>query len=451
MKRQLRAGSVLVVVGLCLLALAGCGASAGKGKGPQAAGVGNAGIAAGDAALARGDRGEAGRQYLSALNSGADAATAHTRLGDLYLGMGSYPQARDAYQQAVKANPKYAPALQGIGFALYLGGGREQAGPYLTKALALDPSLSRAAALLGTLENRDGHPDVALAVSDASLAKAFDADVENNRGISLLLLGRGEEAASAFHKAVASKKSVKFSNNLGLALCKLGRYDEAYAAFAGVATESAALNNLGVCYMEAGNKERAQEFFEKAIAANPRFYPQAQDNLSRLSAVEEVTLPAVVATQPASPAGQPAAAPIPVQSAPAVQPARPQGHPLAPAPAPKPAAGSPAASGGAAVGQTAPAAPVAPDTPIVSVAVPSEPAAPAPAPAAPGQSVPTPPRAAKAPGTSAPGMSGQEPKPFGAAVAPAGARPAAAPAEQPKAKPVTKPSAVEKNDRSEMP
>ena len=113
MKRQLRAGSVLVVVGLCLLALAGCGASAGKGKGPQAAGVGNAGIAAGDAALARGDRGEAGRQYLSALNSGADAATAHTRLGDLYLGMGSYPQARDAYQQAVKANPKYAPALQG--------------------------------------------------------------------------------------------------------------------------------------------------------------------------------------------------------------------------------------------------------------------------------------------------------------------------------------------------
>ena len=417
MKNQFRAALVAVVVMGCLLGLAGCGGSAAKGKATATpAPKNNASIAAGDAALAQGDRNEAGRLYLAALKSGADAATAHGRLGDLYLGSGVFPQALDAYQQALKANGKYAPALQGIGFALYLGGNKGQAGQYLAQALALDPSLSRAAALLGTLENRDGRPEAALAVSDASLAVAFDADVENNRGISLLLLGRGEEAASAFRKAASAKKSVKFSNNLGLALCRLNRYDEAYAAFAGVATESAALNNLGVCYMEAGNKAKAQEYFEKAIAANSRFYPQAHDNLTRLSAMEEVTLPVVPQALPAVPAGQPAPAPL-AQPHPA-PPAK--AHPVAPTQ----------------VQQAAPA-PVQPVAPAQSV--PAQPA-----PVQPGAvSVP--------PAPSIPGPAGQEPKPLTVQTPPAGnaaPTPAKAPAKRPAA---AAPSAAEKLDRSEMP
>ena len=406
MKSQFRAALAAVAVGACLLGLAGCGGFAAKGKAAAPSSANNAGIsagvAAGDAALARGERNEAGRLYLAALKSGADAATVHARLGDLYLGSGAFPQALDAYQQAVKANAKYAPALQGIGFALYLGGGKAQAGSYLAKALALDPSLSRAAALLGTLENREGRPDAALAVSDASLAAVFDADVENNRGISLMLLGRSEEAAAAFRKAASVKKSVKFSNNLGLALCRLGRYDEAYAAFAGVGTESAAFNNLGVCYMEVGNKAKAQEYLEKAIAANPRFYPQAHDNLTRLSAMEEVTLPVVPQALPAAPAVQPAP---PVQS-----------HPAAPTTAAGKRAPTPAAA----------AAPAAQPLPIAPVpAGPSAPAAIAPA--------------------AAPTV--QEPRPLTVQTPPAGDA-AKTPA---KGKPAAAPSAAEKLDRSEMP
>jgi len=408
-KSQFRAALAAVVVGACLLGLAGCGGSAAKGKAAAPSAANNAGVAAGDAALARGERNEAGRLYLAALKSGADAATVHARLGDLYLGSGAFPQALDAYQQAVKANGKYAPALQGIGFALYLGGGKAQAGSYLAKALALDPSLSRAAALLGTLENREGRPEAALAVSDASLAAAFDADVENNRGISLMLLGRSEEAAAAFHRAASVKKSVKFSNNLGLALCRLGRYDEAYAAFAGVATESAALNNLGVCYMEVGNKAKAQEYFEKAIAANPRFYPQAHDNLTRLSAMEEVTLPVAPQALPAAPAVQPAPAPAPLA----------QPHPVAPTTAADKRAPTPPAA-------ARPAAPAASPLPN------------APTPAGPSASVPIPPAAAP---------TAQEPRPLTVQTPPAGDA-AKTPAKR---KSVAAPSAAEKLDRSEMP
>ena len=305
---------VVLAAGLLVFGLAGCGGSGAKGRAPAkepvVSGSGASAIAAGDAALAHGDPAEAGRLYQAAQKAGADPAVVQARLGDLALGNAAYAEAAQAYKRAYAANPKYAPALQGLGFAYYLGGNKAQAGPYLQKALALDPSLSRAAALLGAIENREGRPEAALAVSDASLAAAFDPDVENNRGISLMLLGRGEEAASAFRKASSAKKSPKFANNLGLSLCKLGRYDEAYVAFASVGTESAALNNLGVCYMEAGERAKAQEYFEKAIAANPRFYPPAHDNLSRLSAVEEVSLPSAVSAppQPAVPSAAPAPA-----------------------------------------------------------------------------------------------------------------------------------------------
>ncbi|MHC1789944.1 tetratricopeptide repeat protein [Solidesulfovibrio sp.] len=450
MTKQFQTVVAVLVVGACLLGLAGCGGSAAKGKTAAAApAASNGALAAGDAALARGDQNEAGRLYLTALKSGTDAAVVHTRLGDLYLGSAAYGKARDAYQQALKANGKYAPALQGMGFALYLGGGKTQAGQFLSQALALDPSLSRAAALLGTLENRDGRADVALAVSEASLAVAFDADVENNRGISLMLLGRSEEAATAFRRAVAAKKSIKFSNNLGLALCRLGRYDEAYAAFAGVGTESAALNNLGVCYMESGNKAKAQEFFEKAIAANPRFYPQAHDNLTRLSAVEEVTLPAAVPAQPATgqqpPVVPAAAAPVdaPVQPV-AASPVPAAGKPAAPPAAvpPKPASpvpvAVPPAQAGAGPTTPAPAAAAAPAQPApavpASAAIPA--ATPAPAP------VQTPPASAT-PAVATPPV--QEPKPFAAPGSAAVSPPPAKP------RPAAVPSAAEKADRSEMP
>ncbi len=364
-----------VVMGVSLFAVAGCGGAGAKAKTDWAGKPGGDSLAAGDAALSRGDRAEAGRLYQAALKAGADAAKVHTRLGDLHLGAGNFPQARTSYQDALKANPKFAPALQGVGFALYLSGAKGPASEALAKALAIEPGLSRAAALLGAIEAREGRPEAALAIYDKSLAVVFDPDVENNRGLALLMLGRGEDAAEAFRKAAAGKKNPKFVNNLALALCKLGRYDEAYTVFAGVATEAVALNNVGVCYMEAGNKAKAQAYFERAIAANPRFYPLAQENLTKLSAVEEVNLPAVApgAAAPAQTAPpQPAPAPTPQQVAPH-QPAVPAQQ-AAPAPVqatpPVDAPPVPPASTQATPSQTPPAQPVQ-SRPAAPAALPS--------------------------------------------------------------------------------
>lgn len=296
---------------LAALGLTGCGGmKTAKGlTGNSGAGA----MAAGDAALARGDRNEAGRQYLIALENGGDPAKAHTRLGDLYLSTGvAIDKARFEYEQALRADPKFAPALQGLGFASFLGGSPDKATAFLKQALELDPGLSRSAALLGTIANRQGRPAEGLAIFDKSLAVAFDPDVENNRGLSLMLLGRPEEAADAFRKALAAKKTAKIVNNLGLALCRLKHYDEAYTTFASVGSKAAALNNVGVCYMEAGDKARAQQYFERAIAANPSYYETAQSNLNRLSGAEMVHLPspalaAPTARTPAASVSAPAA------------------------------------------------------------------------------------------------------------------------------------------------
>jgi len=319
--KRVLAVTLAAVCALAGLGLTGCGGV--KGKHALMESSGSAALAAGDAALTRGDRNEAGRQYLIALKKGGDPAKAHTRLGDLYLSSGmAIDKARFEYEQALKADAKFAPAVQGLGFALFLGGAPNKAASVLRQALDLDPGLSRAAALLGTIENRQGHPAEALAVFDKSLAVAFDPDVENNRGLSLLLLGRPEEAVAAFRRALAAKKTAKIANNLGLALCRMKRYDEAYAVFASVGSQAAALNNVGVCYMEAGDKAQAQQYFERAIATNPSYYEKAQSNLNRLSASEMVNLPFAAPAAPA-PAGQapakpaPAAVPSPAATAPA--------------------------------------------------------------------------------------------------------------------------------------
>lgn len=307
-----RTALAVLIVLLCLTSTAGLfGCAALKAKPGDRAASGrktadSTALAAGDAALARGDRAEAGRQYLAALKAGADTATVRTRLGDLLLA-GAPAKARGEYEKAIKANDKYAPAWQGLGFALYLGGNQAEAVGALERALERDPALTRAAALLGVIENRQGHPEAALAVMEKTLAVAFDPDLENNRGLSLLLLNRPGEAAASFHKALGAKKSAKFTNNLGLALCRLRRYDEAYATFASAGSESAALNNLGVCFMEAGDKPRAQQYFERAITANPTYYAKAQSNLRRLSAMEEVALPSPppAPTPPPPPSARP--------------------------------------------------------------------------------------------------------------------------------------------------
>jgi len=190
-------------------------------------------------------------------------------------------------------------------------------------------------------------------------------------------LGRPAEAVGAFERALSAGKNPKFANNLGLALCRLHRYDEAYAAFASVAPESVALNNVGVCYMEGGDKARAQQSFERAIATNPTYYEKAQSNLSRLSAMESVALPSPPvpgtpqngASQPAAPLPQalapmpPAQASIPQAVAPAPSTQAPVPQTVAPTPsaqAPRPA---PVASPAPVVVAPAPAqTPVLPST-----------------------------------------------------------------------------------------
>jgi Flp pilus assembly protein TadD len=98
----------------------------------------------------------------------------------------------------------------------------------------------------------------------------------NNTGIALSDLGCEEEAAEAFHQAVALNPNYSYPyNNLGNALSKLNRYEEAIEAY----RESIRIdpkyaypyNGLGGVFLKMGNdKEQAIELFKKAMSIDPK-------------------------------------------------------------------------------------------------------------------------------------------------------------------------------------
>ena len=108
-----------------------------------------------------------------------------------------------------------------------------------------------------------------------------EATLLNNAGLSYYLLGRYEEAVRSFQHALRTGSGQpKIHNNLGLALAKLHRDHDALESFRRGSSEEEAYNNLGVFYLSSGKAEQAVACFKKAIALSPRYYDNANDNLT---------------------------------------------------------------------------------------------------------------------------------------------------------------------------
>lgn len=112
-------------------------------------------------------------------------------------------------------------------------------------------------------------------------------DVE---GLSLLGVAcanqdRGEEAVKYFEQAARLRPDPERLCNLGASLSKLGRLDEAAAAFRRALqldpTYPEAHRNFGVCRLRAGDEAEAEARFREALRLRPDF-PEALNNLATL-------------------------------------------------------------------------------------------------------------------------------------------------------------------------
>jgi len=223
---------------------------------------------------------DAGNFLNQVLIGGAKGPRIDLLVGELSLARSNYSDALASFT-SIEANPAVrAEALQGEGIALSNLGRSNEARAALENAVAVDPSLWRAWNALGTEYDKQRDWARAEAAYDHALADSDSTAIAlNNRGFSLLLQKRLDEASADFVAALQKKPDLASARtNLRLAIAMKGDYDHAIAG-GSQDGQAALLNNAGVAAMVHGDYAQAEKLFGQAIKAKGEYYARAQANL----------------------------------------------------------------------------------------------------------------------------------------------------------------------------
>jgi tetratricopeptide (TPR) repeat protein len=204
-----------------------------------------------------------------------DSHMAQYNLGVALAREGRVAEARAAYEEALRARPRYAEALAGLG-ALDLAEGRpEEAAARLRDALAAWPTNGEALANLGIALARTGKRDEALAAYDAARRLRPDLpEVLVNRAALLLDAGRAREAIADLDEAVRLRPDHADAwRNLGVARERTGAFAAAADAFEEAArlrpADADLLRSAAAARLRAGQDRLALEAARAALRVRP--------------------------------------------------------------------------------------------------------------------------------------------------------------------------------------
>lgn len=140
--------------------------------------------------------GDGMERFIGSVRAPLGNPDAHYLLGDYYQGRGRHRDAIEEFNKAIRSDPRFVRAYNGIAVSLDQMGEHERALEYFQAALQIQPDLDY---------------------------------LYNNMGYSFLLQERYEEAAEAFEKASALSggKISRIKNNLALARSAIGQGDHA--------------------------------------------------------------------------------------------------------------------------------------------------------------------------------------------------------------------------------
>lgn len=142
-----------------------------------------------------------------------EIAEANLNLGIAYMQQGQYQQALDKLNRARIAQPDYSPTYNAIGVLYQRLGEHEEAEKYYQYAIKLNP---------------------------------MDSDALNNYGQFLCQMGRMDDAENAFMESAGNPF---------------------------YPTPEIAITNAGICALNNGKADIAEQYFNKALGKNPRFSP----------------------------------------------------------------------------------------------------------------------------------------------------------------------------------
>ena len=225
---------------------------------------------AGDAAGAR-------EWYGKALAHNPANTAAHLNLGVEAERSGAPAAALEHYRRAVETNAFFAPARGNLGRLLLETGAAAEAVEHLAEAARLRPADPYAVYDLGRARAAAGDPPGAAEEYARALALKPDfAEAHNNLGWLLAVSGHPAEAAEHYRAALAARPDFLLARiNLGNALLDLGKAEDAEAEFQRALEadpgDARALYSLGRCAEARGDAAAAAERYQKAAEADPAF------------------------------------------------------------------------------------------------------------------------------------------------------------------------------------
>ena len=201
--------------------------------------------------------------------------------------------AQDLYNQVLKIDPNYSPALNNIAVIFSNLKEHQKAKDCYEKAIAIDPNYAAAHNNLGIIfkelrENQKAKECYEKAISiDPNYANAH-----NNLGIIFKELRENQKAKDCYEKAIAIDPNYAAAhNNLGSIFKELGEYQKAKECYEKVIEIDPnfieAHNNLGNVFKDLGNLQKAKECYEKAISIDPN-YVDVHDNLNLLLKIKRL-------------------------------------------------------------------------------------------------------------------------------------------------------------------
>jgi tetratricopeptide (TPR) repeat protein len=186
--------------------------------------MGTAWVALGQAQMAAGEQGEAGRAYEQAIRLDGMDALARMGLGELRMATGRAQEAAAEFELALRRRPEMAAAHMGLGNALAMMGRNEEALVCYEQALALKPQLPEADFAAGFVLSRMGNLKDAEARYRRALVHRPDfAAAWMNLGSLLREQGREVFAEAALQRAVELRPDL-ISGWVNLAILERERY-----------------------------------------------------------------------------------------------------------------------------------------------------------------------------------------------------------------------------------
>ena len=218
---------------------------------------------------------EAIAEFEKAQKVGGAQAEISDGLGTLYAEKGDLPKAQGYFEDALRLDCNYLPALIHKATALRLQNQATMALEVIQRAKTLAPDSPLVALEMGRIYVALNDDDTALPYLQAAVdAKAKLPGAENDLAMVLQRLGRHEEAIPYFKTALeAEPKNVGILANLGLSLTEIGKAKEAIGylntALAIDPKNVNALEDLGVANVQLSEFDAAIIEFQKALETAP--------------------------------------------------------------------------------------------------------------------------------------------------------------------------------------